>query len=144
MVNPIPDGYHTITPYLIADDPRKLLEFTQAAFGAEVGECMDAEDGNIRHAQVQIGTSKLMMGGAQGPSKATSTMLYLYVENCDAVYAQALAAGATSEREPTTEFYGDRTAGVRGPCGNLWWIATHVEDVSPEEMARRAQSQHGG
>ena len=89
MVNPIPDGYHTITPYLIVEDPRKLLEFTKAAFGAVVDECMDAEDGNIRHAGVQIGTSKLMMGGALEPSKPTSTMLYLYVENRRGVQAGA-------------------------------------------------------
>ena len=144
MVNPIPDGYHTITPYLIVEDPRKLLEFTKAAFGAVVDECMDAEDGNVRHAGVQIGTSKLMMGGARGPSKPTNTMLYLYVENCDEAYKQALAAGGESMREPTTEFYGDRTAGVKGPCGNLWWLATHVEDVSPEELMRRAQAQQSG
>ena len=141
MVKPIPDGYHTVTPYLIVDDVAKLIEFTQAAFGAEQSELMSGPDGKIRHAEAVMGDSKVMMGQAGGETKAMPGCLYLYVEDVDAVYAKALEAGAKSVNEPKNQFYGDRSAGVIDPLSNFWGIATHVEDVPPEEMQRRAQAE---
>ena len=137
-VQPIPEGFHTITPYLLLDDVPAFLDFVTQAFDATTIERMEDPDGTVRHAQVQIGTSRLMTGSAQGPWPPTSTFLYLYVEDADAWYQRALAAGATSMQEPKDEFYGDRTAGVKDASGTLWWLATHQEDVSPEEMQRRA------
>lgn len=138
-VNPIPKGYHTVTPYLLVEDVAKLLTFVQAAFDAEVVERME-EDGTVNHAAVRIGDSMVMMGQARGEHGANPTMLYLYVEDMDATFKRAIEAGATVVREPQDEFYGDRSGGVKGPLGNEWWVATHVEDVSPEEMAKRAAS----
>lgn len=138
-VNPIPEGFHTVTPYLIVDDVSRLLTFLENAFGAEVTERMEAPGGGgVMHACVRIGDSHVMMGAAKGEWQAAPTMLYLYVEDVDAMYKRALEAGAESVHEPRDEFYGDRNAGLKGPCGNFWWVATHVEDVSHEEMERRA------
>ena len=137
-VKPVPDGYHTVTPYLTVPGVAKLIEFVQRAFDAvEVHECMKRPDGTIMHAEVKIGDSMVMMGEPMGcpPSPAA---LYLYVPDTDAIYRRALAAGATSLMEPADQFYGDRNAGVRDPAGNHWWIATHKEDVPPAELARRA------
>jgi PhnB protein len=139
MVRAIPEGYHTVTPYLTVDDLPRLLEFVQAAFGGRIYEQIAGPDGRPRHAEAQIGDSRIMMGQARDGSEARQTMLYLYVEDTDAVYRAAIAAGAKSILEPVNQFYGDRNAGVEDPTGNQWWIATHVEDVSPEEMQRRAQ-----
>ena len=137
-VKPIPDGYHSITPYLAVEGAARLRDFLKQAFGAEERECMMRDDGTIWHGELKIGDSIVMFGEAAGPWKPRPSTLYLYVEDVDAAYARALAAGATSLREPTTEFYGDRSSGVQDPVGNFWWIATHVEDVSPEELGRRA------
>ena len=136
-VNPIPEGYSTVTPFLLVDDAAGLLDYLQSAFGAEVLERMAAPDGTVMHALARIGDSRVMIGGATPQWPALASSFYLYVEDCDATYAQAIAAGGTSLREPTTEFYGDRSSGVKDASGNQWWIATHVEDVSPEEMERR-------
>lgn len=142
-VQPIPPGFHTVTPHLTVDDGDAMVEFLKRAFdGRELFPASRRPDGSLAHAQLRIGDSNLMVGqgSAQWPPMPCS--LYLYVPNVDAVYRQALAAGGTSVREPTDEFYGDRSAGVKDMCGNYWWIATHIEDVSPEELARRAAS-HG-
>jgi len=139
-VKPIPDGYHTVTPYLVVSGVARLLEFQQQAFGATVIERMTRPDGTVMHAEVRLGDSMVMLGEPQEASQAMPAMLYLYLEDVDAVYRRALAAGATSVREPATQFYGDRNCGVRDACGNQWWIATHVENVSPEEMKRRASA----
>ncbi|MFW2387103.1 MAG: VOC family protein [Polyangiales bacterium] len=135
-VKAIPEGFHSVTPYLLVKDGAKLIEFVESAFGAEQVERLEDPDGTVRHAQVKIGDSFVMLGTPQGEPMPSS--LYLYVPDCDAVYAQALAAGATSIMEPADQFYGDRGAGVTDPCGNLWWIGTHIEDVSHEELQRRA------
>jgi uncharacterized glyoxalase superfamily protein PhnB len=135
-VKAIPDGFHSVTPYVLVEDGAKLIEFVQKAFSAELTECMENPDGSVRHAQVKIGDSFVMLGKPQGAGMPAS--LYLYVPDCDAVYERALGAGATSIMEPADQFYGDRGAGVTDPCGNLWWIGTHIEDVSPEELKRRA------
>jgi PhnB protein len=138
-VNPIPEGYRTVTPYLVVDGATNVLDFVKQAFGAEEKLRMDAPEGKIGHAEVQIGDSIVMMGDAGAENPAMPAMIHLYVDDCDATYERALAAGGTSEREPTDQFYGDRSAGVRDSAGNLWWIATHVEDVPEEEMAKRIE-----
>ncbi len=139
-VKPIPEGYHSITPYLVVEGAVKLIDFLKEAFGAEERERMAMPDGTIRHAELKIGDSMLMMGEASGEYKPMPTALYLYVTDTDSTYRRAVAAGATSISEPADQFYGDRNAGVTDPSGNKWWIATHKEDVAPEELARRAQA----
>jgi uncharacterized glyoxalase superfamily protein PhnB len=138
-VKPIPDGYHTITPYLSVDGAAKLIEFLKQAFGATSKE-MCRPDGKIAHAEVQIGDSKVMVADIPEPSKSMPGVIYMYVEDVDTVYQRAITAGGTSISQPTTQFYGDRHGGVKDPAGNLWWIATHVEDVSSEELQRRADA----
>lgn len=138
-VKPIPDGYRTVTPYLIVEGADKLLTFVKRAFGAKETVRMPGPGGSVGHAEVRIGDSVVMLADATEQSPAVPAMLHLYVEDCDATYRRALDAGATSERELKDEFYGDRMGGVRDPFGNQWYVATHVEDVSVEEMAKRAQ-----
>jgi PhnB protein len=141
-VKPIPEGYHSVTPYLAVEGTDKLFEFVKTAFdAADVHECMRRPDGTIQHAEVKIGDSIVMLAEASGPWKPRPSTLYLYVTDVDATYQRALAAGAMSLMEPATQFYGDRSGGVQDPAGNFWWIATHVEDVSPEELQRRAAAQ---
>ena len=141
MVKAIPDGYHTVTPYLTVADLPRMLEFVQAAFGATIHEAIAGEDGRVRHAEVQLGDSKIMIGQARAEHPARPGTLYLYVEDTDANFRRAIEAGAKSIMDPADQFYGDRNAGVEDPLGNYWWIATHVEDVTPEEMERRAKEQ---
>ena len=137
-VKPIPEGYHSVTPYLVVPGAGRLIEFLKEAFKAEEVERMSQPDGTVMHAEVRIGDSIIMMGEASGKFPAMPAAIYLYVPDVDAVYKRALAAGAASTMEPANQFYGDRNAGVKDPSGNLWWIATHVEDVPREEMAKRA------
>jgi len=139
VVKPVPDGYHTVTPYLVVPSVRGQIEFLTKAFGAETTEQLEAGDEEPRHAEVRIGDSIVMIGLAGEGNPGSSSMFYLYVEDCDALYGRAVAAGATSVKEPSEAFYGDRNGAVADPFGNQWWLATHVEDVSPEEMERRAQ-----
>ncbi|MBI1879221.1 MAG: VOC family protein [Chloroflexi bacterium] len=136
-VKPIPAGHHTITPYLVIKGAAQLIDFMKQAFAAEEIQRMALPDGSIMHAEVRIGDSMVMMGEASDQYPPMPAMLHLYVEDADAVYKRALQAGATSLREPVDEFYGDRIGGVKDSFGNQWWIATHIEDVSPAEMARR-------
>jgi PhnB protein len=140
-VEPIPEGYHSVTPYLAVDGADKLLEFLKQAFGAEEIFSMSTSDGKIGHAEVRIGDSVVML--AEAPTTAQGSampgMIHLYLDDADEAYRRALEAGAVSLREPTDQFYGDRTGGVEDPVGNHWWLATHVEDVPPEEMAKRAE-----
>jgi PhnB protein len=148
-VKPIPDGYHTVTPYLISTDASGLLDYMQKAFGSkDRGDRFTGPDGKIVHAEVTLGDSVIMVADANEEHPAAGGRINLYVEDCDATYATAMAAGATSKREPEDQFYGDRSAGIEDPYGNVWWINTHVEDVEPDEMARRAQEfaaqQQGG
>jgi len=136
-VKPVPGGFHTVTPYLLVEGADTLIEFIEKAFDAKNIEKHTLPDGSIMHAQVTIGDSIIMLSEARGEFKAMPAMLHLYVTDVDATHKQAIQAGGTSLREPADQFYGDRSGGVLDPCGNQWWIATHVEDVSPEEMARR-------
>jgi PhnB protein len=138
-VNPIPEGYRTVTPYLVVEGAASVMDFAKQAFGAEEKFRMDAPGGKVGHAELMIGDSMVMLGDAGGENPAMPAMIHLYVDDCDATYERALAAGGTSVREPENQFYGDRSAGVRDSTGNLWWIATHVEDVPEDEMARRVE-----
>jgi PhnB protein len=139
-VKPVPEGYHTITPYLVVPGAAKLIDFLKQAFDAREIHRMNAPDGSVMHAELQIGDSRLMMGEASGQFPAMPVGLYLYVPNCDELYRRAIAAGGTSIAEPKDQFYGDRHGGVKDPAGNQWWIATHIEDVAPDEMTRRAEA----
>ena len=140
-VKPIPEGWHTVTPYCTIPDVKQVLEFVERAFDVKIVEAMPDANGNIRHADAVIGNSHVMFGQSSEQWPARPGTLHLYVENCDEWYRRAMEAGGKSLREPTTEFYGDRSAGVVDPQGNQWWMATHVEDVTPEEMERRAAQQ---
>jgi PhnB protein len=140
-VKPIPEGYHTVTPYLVVEDAAALIDFLKQAFDAEERHRMARPDGTIMHAEVKIGDSFLMLGNSSAEHKPLQCMIYLYVEDADATYQRAIQAGATSVMAPADQFYGDRNGGVKDSWGNFWWIGTHIEDVSSEEVARRAQAQ---
>jgi PhnB protein len=139
-VKPIPEGYHTVTPYLIVKDVDRLLQFLKGAFNAQVVEEHRQSDGSVMHADVLIGDSHVMMGQAGGQWGEKLGSIMLYVPDADATYRAALEAGAKSVQEMKTQFYGDRSGGVEDPCGVTWWISTHVEDVSREEMERRMKA----
>ena len=137
-VKPIPEGYHTITPYLVVDGASELIEFVKKAFGAEEGARMPMPGGKIGHAEVKIGDSHLMLADANPPDQPARTgNLHLYVKDVDATFKSAVAAGAKAIRQPENQFYGDRISVVSDRWGNSWSIGTHVEDVTPEEMKKR-------
>jgi PhnB protein len=140
-VKPIPPGYHSVTPYLSVQGVPELIDFLKHAFHAEERERMTTPDGRVSHAEVKIGDSIIMMGEPTGDSRTMPGMIYLYLEDTDAAYRRAIDAGATSLREPSDMFYGDRNAAVTDSAGNQWWIATHQEDVPPQEMERRMKAQ---
>ena len=142
VVKPIPDGYHTVTPYLVVQGASKLIDFMKAAFGATVRTRM-GDDQRIMHAEVQIGDSVIMVADAGPGNEALGSMIHLYVDDADAFYKRAIAAGGSSMREPADQFYGDRSAGLKDAFGNQWWLATHIEDVSPEELAKRSAAMAG-
>jgi PhnB protein len=139
-VNAIPKGYHTMTPCLVAEGASKLIDFLKKAFEAEEIFRMARPDGGIMHAEIKIGDSMVMLGDATEQWKPITGAIYLYVNDADAVYKRALQAGATSIMEPVDQFYGDRHGGVKDPAGNIWWIATHKEDVPPDELKKRAEA----
>jgi uncharacterized glyoxalase superfamily protein PhnB len=143
IARPIPEGYHSVTVYLTVPGVARLMGFLKRAFGAEEIDRMKDPSGRVGHAQMKIGDTFVMMGEPQAPQQPKPCNLYLYVENVDAVYHQAIQAGGKSISEPKDQFYGDRSGAVEDPSGNGWWIATHIEDVSSEEIARRAQALHG-
>src|SRR5262245_42889282 len=124
-VKPIPDGYHTITPYIMASDARKLIAFLQKAFDAEVGHQSTDDEGHIRHAEVRVGSSMLMLSEGMPEYPAGPVSIYMYVPDVDATFKRALAAGATEIMPVADQFYGDRNGGVKDPVGNTWWIGTH-------------------
>ena len=137
QIKPIPEGYHTITPYLVVPDAARQIEFLKHAFGGIETFRHMRPDGAIGHVEMRIGDSMVMLGEAGGEWKPTPCSIYVYVEDVDAVYKRAVQAGGKSQSEPKNQIYGDRNCGVVDPAGNSWWIATHVEDVSAEEMTRR-------
>jgi PhnB protein len=134
---PVPEGYHTVTPWIISHDTARLIEYVTEAFDAEEIARLVGEDGTIGHAEVRIGNSMVLMFDAMPDWPPTPAFLRLYVQDADAVHRQAVAAGGTSVTEVTHLFFGDRVGRVRDPLGNLWWIQTHLEDVSPQEIERR-------
>jgi PhnB protein len=142
-VKPIPAGYHTVTPFISVKGAARLIDFLKKAFGAEEIMRMPGPEGVVMHAEVNIGDSRLMLSEAMQGLGTQASSFYLYVKDSDAMYQNALKAGATSEREPKDEFWGDRTAIVKDPFGNTWSVATHKEDVSPAEMEKRMAKMSG-
>jgi PhnB protein len=144
-VKPIPDGYHSVTPYLIVKGAARALEFYKKGLGAEERVRMPGPDGKIMHAEIQIGDSMVMLAdefpqmGAVSPQTigGTPVGICLYVKDVDSLFKQAIAAGGKEERPVMNQFYGDRSGTLIDPFGHKWTIATHVEDVTGEEMQRR-------
>jgi PhnB protein len=144
---PVPEGYHTLTPYLAVEDATAAIDFYQRAFGAKERVRMPGPDGMIAHAELEIGDSKVMLAdpfpqASTRPPKelgGTSVGVFVYVENVDEVFQQAVDAGATATMEPDDQFWGDRFGSVTDPFGHSWQISTHVEDVPPEEMEKRSK-----
>jgi PhnB protein len=145
---PIPEGYHTVTPYLSVDDAAQAIEYYKKAFGAKERVRMAAPGGKIGHAELEIGDSLVMLADAlpqftTRPPKelgGTSVSIFIYVEDVDAVVKRAVDEGATITMEVADQFWGDRFGALTDPFGHLWTIATHVEDVAPEEVAERAEA----
>jgi len=140
-VKPIPENYPRVSPYLVVKNVADTMDFIQYVFDGKVWEKMTTPDGSINHAEMNIGDSVIMMGKASEDYPPLNAMLYIYVEDTDKAYNRAIEKGATSVMEPANQFYGDRNAGVKDKDGISWWIASHVEDVSPEEMMRRNEAQ---
>jgi PhnB protein len=151
-VKPIPDGYHSVTPYLILDDAARALEFYKKGLGAVELMRFPAPGGKIGHAEIKIGDSPVMLAdeNAEMNAKSPHTIggspisLMIYVEDVDARVAQAVAAGAKITRPVANQFYGDRTGGVDDPYGYHWYLATHIEDVPPDELEKCAAKAMGG
>lgn len=144
-VKPIPDWYHNVTPYLFVRGAGKAIEFYKSIFGASEKMRMPGPDGRIMHAEIKVGDSTIMLAdenpqmGVQGPQSIgrTATSLHIYVENVDGVVQKAVEAGAKLVRPVKDQFYGDRSGTLIDPFGHMWSVATHIEDVSPEEMRKR-------
>ncbi|QDT48266.1 hypothetical protein Pan258_23070 [Symmachiella dynata] len=144
-VQPIPDGYHTATPYMIVDGAGEAIAFYEKAFGATELMRMPGPDGKIGHAEIQIGDSRIMMSdeypdmGFRGPKSlgGAGINMMLYVEDCDTLFAQAIAAGGKELRPLADQFYGDRSGTLEDPFGHVWTISTHKEDLTMEEVAAR-------
>lgn len=139
MVNPVPDGYTTVTPWIIGHDTAGLLDFLKRAFDAEELGRVVGEDGKIGHAEVRIGDAVVMAFDAPDDWAETPAYLRLYVPDSEETQRRAIEAGATEVTRQTVLFFGDRVGRVRDPFGNLWWIQTRLEDLDAAEMARRAQ-----
>src|SRR5689334_23861782 len=148
-VNPIPAGYHTVTPYLTVSDCARALEFYKKAFGAQVIVSMEGPPGKIAHAEMKIGDSMIMLGdempgmGNRSPKSlgGTAVGIFLYVNDVDSAYKQAVDAGAKADMPPADMFWGDRYGKLTDPFGHSWAMGTHIEDVAPDEMRRRMQEQ---
>jgi PhnB protein len=144
----IPEGYHTVTPYLAVDDAAAAIEYYAKAFGAKETVRMDGADGMIAHAELEIGDSRIMLSdpfphASTKPPKelrGTSVSIFMYVEDVDSVVKQAVDAGATITMEVADQFWGDRMGSIQDPFGHSWSLGTHVEDVPPEEMEERAKA----
>jgi PhnB protein len=151
-VKPIPDGYPQVTPYLCVDGAKAAIEFYSNVLGATERMHMPGPDGKIGHAELELGDSLIMLAdefpemGIRGPKAVggTPVMIMIYVEDADAVFDAAVAAGATALRPMENQFYGDRTGQFEDPFGHRWSVATHVEDVPPDEMEKRAAEAMSG
>lgn len=147
-VRPIPEGYHSVTPYLIVDGAAAAIEFYERVFGARARMRIAGPGGKVGHAELDVGDSCIMLAdefpeiGARGPKSVggAPVNLYLYVEDVDAVVGKAIAAGAREVRAVEDQFYGDRMGTIEDPFGHVWHISTHVEDVPPDELERRAKA----
>jgi PhnB protein len=147
-VAPVPPGYHAVTPYIVCRGAAKAIEFYKKAFGAKEKYRMAGPNGAIMHAEILIGNSVVMLGdempamGATAPETigGTASGLFMYLPDVDKAYAKAIAAGAKAEMPPTDMFWGDRYCKFSDPFGHKWSMATHIEDVSPKEMAKRGQA----
>src|SRR5262245_18380119 len=147
-VKPIPDGYHTVTPYLVVKDGARAIEFYKNAFGAKELFRMDGPDGKIAHAELQIGNSRIMHGtaspqaGSRSPEALTGTPvgIFLYLEDVDTAFKRAVQAGAKEQQAPQDMFWGDRYGKVDDPFGHEWQLATYKEDLTPEEVSKRARA----
>jgi PhnB protein len=146
-VSYIPKGYNTVTPYLVIKGAAKAIDYYKNIFGATVVERMDAPDGRVGHAELQIGDSRIMLAD-ENPQMgyrsaetigASPVSLYVYIPDCDKVVAKAVAEGAKILKPVADQFYGDRSGFIQDPFGHLWGIATHIEDVSPKELEERAK-----
>ncbi|WP_330211806.1 VOC family protein [Pseudomonas sp. AM4(2022)] len=143
-VKPIPEGYHGITPYLGINEAAKAIEFYKKAFGASVFMRLDMPDGRVGHAELRIGEAVIMLGtpcdetALRNPDAHPSVGLHLYVNDVDEQFKQAVDAGASVVSTPQDQFYGDRSASVKDPFGHLWFLATHQEDLSEEQIRQRA------
>jgi uncharacterized glyoxalase superfamily protein PhnB len=139
----IPPGYHTVTPVLVFDDSAKAIDWYRRAFGAQQVNCSKGPDGKVMHADITIGNSHIMLHDAMMGQKSVSQFggspasLWLYVDNCDAIFNQAVAAGATVQMPPSDQFWGDRFGSLGDPFGYTWGIATHQEDLTVEEIQQR-------
>jgi PhnB protein len=136
MVKPVPEGYHTVTPFLNVKHCAEAIAFYQKAFGAEEKMRMPGPGGAIMHAEIQIGDSRIMLSEAMQLAP-TQSSIFLYVNDCDALWKRAVAAGATVKMELADQFWGDRFGTLEDRFGNSWSIATHKEDVTPEEAMKR-------
>lgn len=136
----VPAGHNAVSPYLVTQDAEQVIRMLHEVFGGEEIHRSLRPDGTIRHAEVRIEDSVIMIGEASGEFPAMPCMLHVYVPDCDATHARARSFGLETLREPETQPSGDRSAGVRDGAGNQWWFATHVEDVGEEELARRMQA----
>jgi PhnB protein len=151
-VKPIPEGYHTVTSYLIIEGAADAIEFYQKAFGATELFRFPTPDGKIGHAEIKIGDSPIMLAdaypemGYNGPKSLSGSpvSLMIYVDDVDTVFSRAVEAGATVKEAVSDKFYGDRMGTLIDPFGHVWHIATHKEDLSLEEMKKRAQGAAGG
>jgi PhnB protein len=147
-VKPIREGHHTVTPYLAIKNAAKALEFYKEAFGASERYKLVMPDGRLGHAEIGLGDSVVMLsdefpeygGKAPGSLGGSPVSIHLYVEDVDAFFKKALAAGASERKPVMDQFYGDRAGQLEDPFGHLWWVATHKEDVAPEEMQKRVQA----
>ena len=145
-VKPIPSGYHSVTPFLVLSNAAKAIDFYAGAFGAKEISRMAAPDGRVLHAELQFGDSRIMLADEMMGNKSPQSLggsavsIFLYVEDIDSVFSQAVSAGAKADMPPADMFWGDRYGKLTDPFGHVWALGTHIEDVSPEEMGKRAQA----
>jgi len=150
-VNAVPDGYHSVTPYLNISGAAEALEFYARAFNARELFRLPMPDGGVGHAEIRIGNSHIMLSDhceqspLQSPAalKGSSVAIYVYVDDVDSLFTQAVDAGATELNPVEDQFYGDRSGTLQDPFGHVWILATHMEDLTPEEVTKRAQAMFG-